>query len=124
MKEAEKKREERAKLLESLGIEERFESGSISIDTSICRGLECKLCIEACPTNALYWGYGEVKVVEDLCIYCTACVVNCIVDNCIKVFRRRPDGRGESYSTPRDVLRLFENINSKKRFEIINRCFS
>lgn len=120
---AKKKREEKAKLLESLGIKEYFEEGSIRINKRTCRGIECDLCIKACPTNALYWGYGEVKIAEDLCIYCTACVLSCIVDNCIQVTRKRPNGTIERFSTPTEVLDLLNNINSKKRLEITNRRF-
>lgn len=120
---AKKKREEKAKLLESLGIKEYFEEGSIRINKRTCRGIECDLCIKACPTNALYWGYGEVKIAEDLCIYCTACVLSCIVDNCIQVTRKRPNGTIERFSTPTEVLDFLNNINSKKRLEITNRRF-
>jgi len=121
----EREEEERGetRLLESLGIKEYFEEGSIRINKRTCQGIECKLCIKACPTNALYWAYGEVKVIEDLCIYCAACVLSCIVDNCIQVTRRRPDGTMEQYGTPTDVYKLLNNINSKKRVKIANGRF-
>ncbi|MFQ5759035.1 MAG: 4Fe-4S binding protein, partial [Candidatus Bathyarchaeia archaeon] len=87
LEEASKKerREKKEKLLQSVGVKEFFEEGSIQINTSICDGVECKLCIEACPTNALYWRSGKIGVVEELCVFCTACVLSCIVDDCIKV---------------------------------------
>jgi len=114
-----KRKEKRAQLLQTLGIKEFFEEGSISIDKRTCKGVECKLCIEACPTNALYWKSGEVGVVEELCVFCTACVYNCIVDNCIQVSRKRPNGKTEKFSTPRDVLTLLGQISSQKRLSRI-----
>ena len=105
----------RAEFLESMGIRDRFEEGSISIDMRTCRGIECNLCIKACPTNALYWKAGEIGTIEDLCIYCTACVANCMVDDCIRVTRKRTDGKTECFSDAKDVLELQCNINSKKR---------
>ena len=118
-----KKREKRAELLKSMGVKEYFEEGSIKIDMKTCRGLECDLCIEACPTNALYWKAGEIGIVEDLCVYCAACVLNCVVDNCIRVRRKRPNGKVEKFSTPRDVLRLLHNINSGKRCDRLRSIF-
>ena len=110
-----KRKEKRAQLLQPLGIKEFFEEGSISIDKRTCEGVECKLCIKACPTNALYWKSGEVGIVEELCVFCTACVSNCIVDNCIQVSRKRANGEIEKFKTPRDVLTLLGYINSRKR---------
>ncbi len=110
-----KKKEKRAQLLQPTGIKEFFEEGSISIDKRTCEGVECKLCIKACPTNALYWKSGEVGIVEELCVFCTACVSNCIVDNCIRVSRRRPNEDIEKFSTPRDVLMLLGDISFRKR---------
>ncbi len=113
--EAEKPESRRAELLEPMGVKDLFEEGSISIDMRTCRGIECNLCVKACPTNALYWKAGEIGIIDDLCIYCTACVANCCVDNCITVTRKRPDGKTESFSTPKEVSTLLCNINSKKR---------
>lgn len=110
-----RERERRAQLLQSLGVKEFFEEGSIRIDMKTCRGAECKLCIKACPTNALYWKAGEVSIQGELCVYCAACVWSCVVDNCIQVTRRRPNGGNESISNPKEVLRLLNTINSKKR---------
>ena len=119
--EVKKKRGERARLLESLGVTEYFKRGSIKIDMRICEGIECKLCIEACPTNALYWGYGEVRVIEDLCIYCAACVLNCIVDGCIKVRREREDGKQESFSNPEEAIKTLMVRSSERRLDIVRR---
>jgi len=120
---AKKRREEKSRLLESLGVKEFFEEGSIRINKRTCKGVECKLCTEACPTNALYWGHGEVKIVQDLCIYCAACVLSCIVDNCIQITRKRIDGKTESYGTPSDVLRLLKTKSSEKSLCATRRRF-
>ena len=122
-KKKKEKREKRAELLKSMGVKEYFEEGSIKIDMKTCKGLECDLCIEACPTNALYWKAGEIGIVEDLCVYCSACVLNCVVDNCIQVTRKRPNGKIEKFSIPRDVLRLLHDINSEKRSERLRGLF-
>ncbi len=117
------KKQKRAELLESIGIKEYFDGGNVKIDMKTCKGLECNLCVEACPTSALYWKAGEIGLVEDLCVYCAACVFNCIVDNCIHVRRKRPNGKVEEFSTPRDVLMLLHKINSKKRIDRIKSLF-
>ncbi len=123
-KKEKEKKEKRAELLKSMGVKEYFEEGSIKIDMRTCKGIECNLCVKACPTNALYWKAGEIGIVEDLCVYCAACVFNCIVDNCIHVRRKRPNSKVEEFSTPRDVLRLLHNINSKKRCDRLKSIFS
>jgi ferredoxin len=120
-KKAKKKRRE--ELLASSGVKEFFEEGSISVNKRTCQGLECKLCIKACPTNALYWKAGEIEVVEDLCVYCGACVLSCMVDDCIKITRKREDGKVEKFSKPKDVIALENRINAKKRFERVREVF-
>src|SRR3989304_4711800 len=120
-KKAKKKRRE--ELLASSGVKEFFAEGSISVDKRTCQGLECKLCIKACPTNALYWALGEVGVVEDLCVYCGACVLSCMVDDCIKITRKREDGKVEKFSRPKGVIALENRINAKKRFERVREVF-
>ncbi len=117
------KKAKRAELLKSMGVKEYFEEGSIEIDMKTCKGIECNLCVEACPTNALYWKAGEIGIVEDLCVYCAACVFCCVVENCIRVSRKRPKGKVEKFSTPRDVLRLLHNINSGKRCDRLRSIF-
>lgn len=116
-----RRREKREQLLQSIGVKEFFEEGSIEINTSICDGVECKLCIEACPTNALYWRSGKVGIVEELCVFCTACVLSCIVDDCIKVKRKRPNQGVEEFSTPEEASKLLHRINSRKRCEMVKR---
>jgi len=110
-----KKQAKRKELLESLGVKEFFEEGKIKIDMKTCKGVECKLCIKACPTNALYWKTGEVGITKELCVYCAACVLNCMVDNCIQVERKRADGETEQFSTPNQVCALLERINAQGR---------
>jgi Fe-S-cluster-containing hydrogenase component 2 len=119
----EKKKKKRAQLLQSIGVKEFFESGTIQIDMKTCRGTECELCIKACPTNALYWKTGEIGIVKELCVYCSACVLNCIVDNCIQVSRRRVNGETEKFSTPRQVSGLLHNINTGKRGKTVKLLF-
>ncbi|MEM0057298.1 MAG: hypothetical protein QXG58_01110 [Candidatus Bathyarchaeia archaeon] len=118
------KRKRREELLAPLGVKEFFVDGKITIDKRTCRGVECKLCIKACPTNALYWkSSGEVGITKELCIYCGACVLNCIVDYCIKIERRRANGEVERFSTPRSFTILEHNINARKRFDRVKALF-
>jgi Fe-S-cluster-containing hydrogenase component 2 len=119
-KEKKKRREE---LLAPLGVKEFFVEGNIKINKRICEGVECKLCIKACPTNALYWKAGEVGLIEELCIYCGACVLSCIVDDCIRVTRKRENGEIEKFSTPRGFTMLEHGISNKKRLERVRAIF-
>jgi ferredoxin len=117
------KRKRREELLAPLGINEFFAEGQITINKRTCKGVECKLCIKACPTNALFWKAGEVGITEELCIYCGACVLNCIVDDCIKIVRKRANGKVESFSKPKDFTALQHSINVKKRCDRIQDAF-
>lgn len=117
------KKKRRQELLAPLGVKEFFVEGKIFINKRTCKGVECKLCIKACPTNALYWKSGEVDVTEELCIYCGACVINCIVDDCITVTRKRENGEKEKFSTPRAYTMLENTINAKKRQERVKAVF-
>ena len=117
------KKKRREELLTSLGVTDFFAEGNISIDKRTCWGVECKLCIKACPTNALYWKAGEVGIVEDLCVYCGACVLCCMVDDCIKIERKREDGKVERFSKPKEIVKLEDKINTKKRLERIRDLF-
>ena len=119
----EKKKSQRKELLSSSGVKDLFKEGDISINKRTCWGLECKLCIKACPTNALYWQTGEVKIIKDLCVYCGACVLCCMVDDCIQIKRKRDDGTTERFSKPKDVIKLDDRINSQKRVERIITLF-
>jgi len=117
------KKKRRKELLAPLSVKEFFVEGSIAINKRTCKGVECKLCIEACPTNALFWKAGEVGITKELCIYCGACVLNCIVDDCIRIVRKRENGEVESFSKPREFTALQHGINVKKRFERIQDVF-
>ncbi len=117
------KKVERAQLLESLKVREFFEEGSISINTRICEGLECELCIKACPSKALYWRDGKIGIIEDLCVYCGACVLCCIVDDCIKVRRKRKDGKVEIFSKPSQIILLCNNTNTRRRNKRVESLF-
>ena len=117
------KKKQREELLASSGVKEFFAEGNIGINKRTCYGVECKLCIKACPTNALYWKAGEVGIVDDLCVYCGACVLSCMVDDCIKVERKREDGKVERFSKPKEVVKLQDKINAKKRFERVSEVF-
>jgi len=122
-KEEDEKKKQRRELLASSGVEDLFSEGKININKNTCYGLQCKLCIKACPTNALYWKHGEVGVTPDLCVYCGACVLCCMVDDCIKVERKRESGELERFSKPTDVLKLEQSINAKKRLERVKEVF-
>jgi len=113
------RRQKRAELLKSVGVEDLFETGSVRVDMKTCKGVECKLCIELCPTNALYWKAGEIGVTEELCVYCTSCVLYCMVDNCIQVERKRPNGELERFSKPSDVFSFWEHLNARKRIDAV-----
>jgi ferredoxin len=111
------KKKNRRELLEPTGVKDIFEEGKISINTYTCLGVQCKECIKVCPTNALYWGSGKVEIMPDLCVYCGACVLNCQVDDCIKLERKRDDGTIEKFSKPKDVLMLQKKANTSKRVQ-------
>lgn len=120
---ARRRKARREELLKAIGVKEYFIEGNVKIDNKICQGIECKLCIKVCPTNALYWSYGRVKLVEDLCVYCAACVLSCIVDGCIKVTRKRADGKIESFSKPAEAVKLLQTLSSKRRVNLVSRVF-
>jgi Fe-S-cluster-containing hydrogenase component 2 len=113
----------RARLLRSLRIEEYFTEGDIIIDQRTCKGVECQLCIKACPTSALFWKTGKVGIIKELCIYCGACVLSCIVDDCISIQRTRISGEVESFSKSMEYVRLQHRINMRKRSQKIKEVF-
>ncbi len=120
-KDAKKKR--RKELLEPTGVKELYPEGNITINKHTCLGVQCKLCIKMCPTNALFWKTGEVGIIEDLCVYCGACVLCCMVDDCIKIERKREDGKTEQFGKPRDVILLGQKISAEKRLERVKGIF-
>lgn len=115
--EAEEQKKRRKELLEPTGVKELFKNGKITINKFTCVGAQCKICIQKCPTNALYWGIGEVGIIDDLCVYCNACVVNCMVDDCIKIERIRDDNQNERFSKIDNVIKINDRKNTTKRFE-------
>ena len=117
------KKKRREELRAPLGVKEFFTEGKITINKRTCRGVECKLCIKACPTNALFWKFGEVGLTEELCIYCGACVLSCIVDDCIKITRKRQDGSLERFSKAKDFVALQHSIDTKRRLERVQEVF-
>jgi ferredoxin len=117
------KKKRKEELLAPLAIKEFFTEGKITINKRTCKGVECKLCIKACPTNALFWKFGEVGLTENLCIYCGACVLSCMVDDCIKITRKRADGSSERFSKPRDFVALQHSIDTKRRYERVQEAF-
>ncbi|MCW4006529.1 MAG: hypothetical protein NWF04_08075 [Candidatus Bathyarchaeota archaeon] len=124
----EKKKEslksQRKELLASTKVEDLFPEGSISINKYTCVGVQCKLCIKACPTNALYWTTDGVGITEDLCVHCGACVLSCMVDDCIKIKRKREEtNEEEKFSTIHDVVLLADRINAKKRAQRVSSVF-
>jgi NAD-dependent dihydropyrimidine dehydrogenase PreA subunit len=62
------RRKTESELLAPLRIEEIFQEGSVIINKKTRQSVECKLCIKACSTNALFWRAGEVGVIEELCV--------------------------------------------------------
>src|SRR4030043_735655 len=117
------KKQQREELLAASGVKEFFAEGNISIDKRTCWGIECKLCIKACPTNALYWKKGEVGIIDDLCVYCSACVLSCMVNDCIKIERKREEGKTERFSKLRDVVKMEDKINARKRLPRVSEVF-
>jgi ferredoxin len=115
--EDEERKQRRKELIEPTGVRELFKDGKITINKFTCVGAQCKICIQKCPTNALYWSVGEVGIIDDLCIYCDACVVNCMVDDCIKIERIRDDKKTERFSKLDTVIKMNERKNTTKRFE-------
>ncbi len=96
-----------------------YPEGTITINKHTCVGLQCKLCLKVCPTNALYWTNSGIGVTDDLCLHCEACVLCCMVDDCIKITRKREDGKEEKFSKPKDIVALNRKINAEKRFQRI-----
>ncbi len=114
---------QREELLAATKVKDLFPEGSIRINKHTCVGVQCKLCIKACPTNALYWTSQGIEVIEDLCVHCDACVLCCMVEDCIKVTRKREDGKEEQFSRARDVLRLRDQVNARNRLRRICEIF-
>jgi ferredoxin len=119
------RRKRREEMLSGNKMKDLFAEGNLSVNKYTCIGVQCKLCVKVCPTNALYWktGEGEVGIIDDLCVYCGACVLNCMVDDCIKVQRKRETGENEKFSKTEDAIKLADRINSKKRAARVHDVF-
>jgi ferredoxin len=111
------KKKNREMLLAPTGVKDLFQEGTISINSYTCLGVQCKACIKVCPTNGLYWGSGKVEIVEDLCVYCGACVLSCQVDDCIRLERKRDNGKIEKFSKSAEVLLFQKKANTNKRVQ-------
>ena len=61
-------------------------------------------CTEVCPTGALYCEGHEVRLNEDCCIYCQACVRACPVDDALEVRREMIRGRFPTSQLWSDIL--------------------
>ena len=119
-----KQRQERQALLSDLEVQDLFADGTILINNQTCLGVECKLCIDVCPTYALYWAKGEVGIERQLCVYCMACVFSCIVEDCITITRKRETGEEEVFSNIKRACALLHEIASNKRSERIQSIYS
>ncbi len=108
---------QREELLATTRVKDLYPEGTVTINKYTCVGVQCKYCIKACPTNALYWTNSGIGIIEDLCVHCEACVLSCMVDDCIKVTRKREDGKIEKFSKIRDVMILINEQNVKKRMQ-------
>ncbi len=114
---------QRQELLSTTKVKDLFPEGKITINKYTCIGGQCKLCIKVCPTNALYWSNDGVGIIDDLCVHCQACVLSCMVDDCIKITRKRPDAPDEEFGKIRDVVDLDNKLNAKKRFSRVQETF-
>jgi ferredoxin len=111
------RKKNRETLLAPTGVKDIFQEGTISINSYTCIGVQCKACIKVCPTNGLYWGSGKIEIIEDLCVYCGACILNCQVDDCIKLERKRADGKIEKFSKSKDVVLFQKKTNTNKKVQ-------
>jgi Na+-translocating ferredoxin:NAD+ oxidoreductase RNF subunit RnfB len=116
---------QRQELLEATKYKDKdlYPEGTITINPYTCVGIQCKLCIKACPTNALYWTNSGIQVIDDLCLHCEACVLSCMVDDCIKVTRKREDGKTETFSNTKDIAAINSRIRAEKRRQRIEDVF-
>jgi len=121
--EEKRRRALREEVLGTLGIQDIFVKGSVSVDMRKCYGRECDMCVKACPTRAIFWRDNELVIQEEICIFCTACVANCMVEGCIRVRRVRPDGTVEEYSSVREVAVLLRSISGRKALEAVEAVF-
>ena len=119
-----KEKQERQALLRELEVQDLFYDGTISINKQTCFGVECKLCIDVCPTHALYWAKGEVGIEKQLCVHCMACVFSCIIEDCITITRKRETGEDEVFSNIKSACTLLHEISLNKRIERIQSIYT
>ena len=112
------------KIIDDLGIKrEDFDFIELKIDHATCRLGECRLCIEHCPTNALYQS-EKVELVPDLCIACGGCVLLCMVPKCMELTRvRKATGQKETMRTTNEVKKLLGALNTRKRQKILRDAY-
>ncbi|MHA2233453.1 MAG: ATP-binding protein [Candidatus Hodarchaeales archaeon] len=111
---------EAKKMLEELNAPQLFDEIQLLIDDPVCvRSQGCRLCVDKCPTKALYMG-NKVEFIQDLCNGCGGCVRVCMVPGCITLTRRRKStGRLENFSTPLDTQKIDAAENARKKYALI-----
>ena len=96
-------------------VPDLFHNISLTIDHPICRLGECRLCLDKCPTNALYQK-ERVELIPELCNGCGGCVLVCMVPGCIQLTRTRNEtGKQEVLSTPKEVEKSLRALNKRKK---------
>ncbi len=110
------------RILEELNAPQLFKDIVLSIDDPICvRSQGCKLCVDKCPTKALYMG-NKVELISGLCNGCGGCVRVCMVPGCMTLTRTRIDtNRIEKFSTPNQIQKIDNARNALKRQTLISR---
>ena len=108
------------KILEELNAPQLYDEIKLSIDDAICvRSQGCKLCVEKCPTHALYMG-NKVELIQDLCNGCGGCIRVCMVPGCMSLTRKRKNtGRLEKFSRPLQAQKIDAAENSRKKHRLI-----
>lgn len=111
---------EAKKMLEELNAIDYFADITLTIDDPICvRSQGCKLCVDKCPTKALYMG-NKVELIQELCIGCGGCIRVCMVPGCMTLTRRRKStGRMDKFSTPLQTQKIDAAENARKKHILI-----
>jgi ferredoxin len=98
------KKKLRQELLAPTGVEDLFKEGKISINKFTCVGGQCKLCIKACPTNALYWSTGGVGITEVVRLLWRL-RARTVVDDCARSSANAKTAQWK-FSKPSDIVNL------------------